>query len=97
MRYRITSSLCYNSDKQIQDEERMMARANLFAEALSTTEAARRYHVSQRYITFLARKGAIAAKKLGRDWLIDNASLSAYLSTPHKPGPKPKTKEQPTP
>jgi excisionase family DNA binding protein len=69
-----------------------MGHTNLFAEALSTTEAAHRFQVSQRYITFLARKGAIAAKKLGRDWLIDEASLNTYLSTPHKPGPKPKAK-----
>jgi excisionase family DNA binding protein len=70
-----------------------MALVNTFAGAISTTEAANRYHVSQRYIAFLARRKAIIAKKLGRDWLIDEASLSAYLATPQKRGPKPKAQQ----
>lgn len=67
-----------------------MPQMKQIAEPISTAEAAARYRVTANYITLLARKGAITARKLGRDWMIDESSLSTYLATPHKRGPKPK-------
>jgi excisionase family DNA binding protein len=67
-----------------------MPQSQTIAEPISTLEAAARYHVTPNYITMLARKGAITARKLGRDWMIDESSLKSYLMTPHKRGPKPK-------
>jgi len=71
----------------------MISPANEFAETLSTIEAAHRFQVTANYITQLARKGAIKAKKLGRDWIIDETSLRTYLITPQKRGPKPHAKD----
>jgi excisionase family DNA binding protein len=65
-----------------------MPQTKPIAEPISTAEAAVRNQVTANYITLLARKGVIAAKKLGRDWMIDESSLSTYLATPHKRGPK---------
>ncbi len=67
-----------------------MPQSKPITEPISTAEAAARYRVTANYITLLARKGAITARKLGRDWMIDESSLSTYLVTPHKRGPKPK-------
>lgn len=66
-----------------------MPRARQIAKAISTTEAAIRFHVTRNYIARLARQGAIKADKFGRDWLIDEVSLQSYLATPQKRGPKP--------
>ena len=74
----------------MQDE--MTLQASDFASTLSTIEAASQFSVSANYVTQLARKGAIRAKKLGRDWIIDSTSLETYLHTPRKRGPKPQTK-----
>jgi len=65
-----------------------MPQASFFTEPISTSDAATRYRVTANYITQLARKGAIRALKFGRDWIIDESSLRAYLATPQKPGPK---------
>jgi excisionase family DNA binding protein len=65
-------------------------------DALSTAEAASRYHVTRTYIGQLARKGVIKATKFGRDWIIDEISLRHYLTHPQKRGPKPGTKRATT-
>ena len=71
----------------------MTDTANNFANALSTIEASTRFQVSANYVTQLARKGAIKAKKLGRDWIIDEVSLETYLRNPQRRGPKLQTKD----
>src|SRR5262249_21350800 len=71
-------------------ERAVMASAPLDTKAVSTIVAANRYHITRSYVARLARAGAISALKFGRDWLIDEASLQAYLSVPQKRGPKPK-------
>lgn len=68
-----------------------MPQVSEFAEAISTTEAAHRYQVTRRYVSFLAQKGAIKAIKIGRDWIVDASSLRTYLISPQKRGPKPQT------
>ncbi|MBA3822463.1 MAG: helix-turn-helix domain-containing protein [Ktedonobacterales bacterium] len=65
-----------------------MASAPLETKAVSTIVAAHRYHVTRSYVARLARAGAIVATKFGRDWLINESSLQAYLSAPQKRGPK---------
>jgi excisionase family DNA binding protein len=59
-----------------------------FSGLISTTEAAVRFQVSRGYVTQLARKGLIKAKKLGRDWMIEESSLQFHLTHPLKRGPK---------
>jgi len=68
-----------------------MPQVSELADAISTTEAARRFQVTRRYVSFLAQKAAIKATKIGRDWIIDATSLRIYLTTPQKRGPKPQT------
>jgi hypothetical protein len=70
-----------------------MAHQKETFETLSTIEAAQKYNVSPNYITQLARKGLIKARKLARDWAIDNESLQAYLNNPRKRGPKPQSQK----
>jgi excisionase family DNA binding protein len=41
------------------------------------------------HITLLATRGKIKAFKFGHAWLIDKASLKAYLASDRRPGPKP--------
>lgn len=45
---------------------------------LTTTEAAELRGVSRRRITQLLAAGRIAGRKLGRDWMVDAASLAAW-------------------
>jgi excisionase family DNA binding protein len=65
-----------------------------FSGTISTTEAAERFQITTGYVTQLARKGVIKAKKLGRDWMIDENSLQFYLTHPLKRGPKLGSKHQ---
>lgn len=58
---------------------------------LSTRDASHYASLSQGHIMRLVRSGEIAARKVetpgGYYWLINQASLDAYLAKPRKPGP----------
>ena len=61
---------------------------------LSTYEAGRKYNLSQSYLRHLIAKDTLKAEgvRVSREriiWLIDEASLKAFLKTPRTPGPKP--------
>ena len=61
-----------------------------FQEEISTVDAAEKYHLTPSYVARLARTKTVRARKFGRDWIIDEADLRAYLAQPRKTGPKPK-------
>lgn len=69
-----------------------MSMSEPFHEEISTVAAAAKYHLTPSYIARLARGQVIRARKFGRDWIIDEASLQEYLAQPRKPGPKPREK-----
>lgn len=53
---------------------------------IGTTEAARRLGVSQARVRQLIAAGRLPAKRIGRDWLIDERSLSRVaVRTPGRP------------
>jgi tetratricopeptide (TPR) repeat protein len=60
-----------------------------FHEEISTVEAAAKYHLTPSYVARLARIHIVHARKFGRDWIIDEATLREYLAQPRKTGPKP--------
>jgi excisionase family DNA binding protein len=55
---------------------------------LPIAEAVKLSGYSKPYLARLAKRGDIQARMLGPIWLIDRASLQAYMTTPHKSGPK---------
>ncbi len=55
---------------------------------LSTTEATEKSGLSRVHIQRLLRNGQVDGVKLGHDWLVFEDSLLAYLTHPHKTGPK---------
>lgn len=57
-------------------------------EYITTPQAAKRSGLSRIYLARLLREGRIEGVQLGREWLIYTDSLEAYVSIPHKPGPK---------
>ena len=67
--------------------------AEHFREEISTVAAAERYRLTPSYVARLARTHVIRARKFGRDWIVDEEALRAYLAQPRKTGPKPQTKE----
>lgn len=61
-----------------------------FQEEILTADAAKKYHLTPSYVARLARTSLVQARKFGRDWILDEASLREYLALPRKPGPKPR-------
>jgi hypothetical protein len=57
---------------------------------LSTAEAGATFGLSQAYIEWLLRHQRVEGFKTGRDWLVYQDSLAAFVAQPRKPGPKPK-------
>ena len=62
---------------------------------LSTYEAGRKFDLSPSYLRHLINKGTLKAESVKVTdkriiWLIDEASLKAFLKLPRTPGPKPK-------
>jgi excisionase family DNA binding protein len=55
---------------------------------LSTTEATEKSGLSRVHIQRLLRNGQLDGVKLGHDWLVFEDSLLAYITQPHKTGPK---------
>ena len=53
---------------------------------VGTKEAAARLGVSVRRVQAMIRQGLIPAKKLGRDWIIDQGDLQRVSAKDRKPG-----------
>jgi excisionase family DNA binding protein len=47
---------------------------------LSLKEAATQFPLSERQLRHLARRGRLAATKVGRDWVTTAAAVTAYLA-----------------
>jgi hypothetical protein len=73
----------------------MAPRPEHFLEEISVREAAGKYGLTQSQLTKLARAAKIRARKFGRDWILDEASLRMYMAQPRKTGPKPRTQLPP--
>jgi excisionase family DNA binding protein len=58
---------------------------------LTTTEAAALLGVSRPRVLALIHLGTLQAKKHGRDWQVDAASVEAYKNSPRKAGRRSKT------
>lgn len=58
-------------------------------EWITTTEAANISGFHIEYVRRLARSDQIAAKKWGREWMVNRKSFQEYLASEKKPGPKP--------
>lgn len=55
---------------------------------LTIEEAAARSGYSRPYLAQLLAEGKLRGRKIAKVWVLDSASLDAYQSVPHKPGPK---------
>ena len=53
---------------------------------ISTTEAAELYGLSRRYLTELARKGRLKAKRIGKSWVTTPADVEEYIRSRQKSG-----------
>jgi excisionase family DNA binding protein len=56
--------------------------------ALTTIEASTKSGLSHNYIWQLLQSGRIEGEKIGRDWLVYEDSLQAFLAQPRLPGRK---------
>jgi hypothetical protein len=83
--------------KEILDELRKMQQdqyqhpviqTDFFPEEIRTVAAAERYDLTSSYVARLAREGLVRARRVGRDWVIDEVALRNYLRERRKPGPK---------
>lgn len=59
---------------------------------ITTHEAAKRLKISQRRVRALIESGILHAQKMGRDWVIDEASVATVKATP-RPRGRPKKKD----
>ena len=66
-----------------------MVKRLLPGEEITTAQAVMRYGHDISHYRSLAASGQVAARKVGRDWLLDVQSLEDYLDAPHRRGPKP--------
>ena len=57
---------------------------------LTTMQAAALAQCTSQHITLLIRTEKIHAVRVGNMWLVEQASLDAYLATDPRPGAKPK-------
>ena len=55
-------------------------------ELITLGEASRRYGLSHYTLRLLARRGRLAAKKMGRDWFTTPKSMENYLASRAKTG-----------
>ena len=56
---------------------------------LSVAEASVFSGFTRTHINYLITQGQLDAVKVGSIWLVYEDSLSRYMASPHKPGPKP--------
>jgi excisionase family DNA binding protein len=61
---------------------------------ITTSQASEIVGLDESNIRYLMRKGKVAGIKMGRDWLIDPASLTAYANTQGRPGARGKKTEK---
>ena len=59
---------------------------------LSVSEASSKFGLSVGHVRALLIEGTVAGSKFATVWMVNEASLKAYLATERKPGPKPKKK-----
>ena len=59
---------------------------------LSVSEASGKFGLSVGHIRALLIEGTVSGSKFATVWMVNEASLKAYLATERKPGPKPKKK-----
>jgi hypothetical protein len=78
----------------VEDKSMQVPSTEQFYEEISTVAAAQKYYVTPSYVARLARTQAIRARKVARDWIIDEASLREYMTPPRKPGPKPRVQSE---
>lgn len=52
-------------------------------ELIPLSEAAAISGLTQEHLALLARRGRLAARKVGRDWLTTQAAVEAYLGNAH--------------
>jgi len=57
---------------------------------LTAKQVAQELGVSMSFVARLCRNGKLKARKLGRDWFIDPASVEAYKNAPKDKGGRPK-------
>jgi len=57
---------------------------------LSVAEASAFSGFTRTHINYLITQGQLDAVKVGSIWLVYEDSLSRYMASPHKPGPKPR-------
>jgi excisionase family DNA binding protein len=62
---------------------------------MNTAEAAKRLGLSIRRVQTMIQRGQIVAKKLGRDWVIEEKDLRAFAACPRVPGRPRKTPGKP--
>lgn len=62
---------------------------------LTSREASQLAGLQQTHIDYLIRQGKLEGIKVGSLWLVYEDSLRAYLASPRKPGPKPRSPETP--
>lgn len=60
---------------------------------LTAPEAAKRYGLSRRHVFYLVSTGVLVGRKAGGTWLIDAASLKAYMARP-RPRGRPKHRKR---
>jgi excisionase family DNA binding protein len=58
---------------------------------LTVPEAEKRTGIPSRTLRHAIQNAWLCAEKKGRDWLIKETDLVAYLNSERKPGPKPKS------
>ncbi|MGE5609922.1 MAG: helix-turn-helix domain-containing protein [Bacillota bacterium] len=59
---------------------------------VGTTEAARRLGLTNQRITAMIRAGQVAAQKIGRTWVVDEAEIERLRHQERKPG-RPRKRE----
>lgn len=57
---------------------------------ITLSEAAELSGFTTRHLRYLAEKGEIWAKKLGRNWFTTSKAVKEYLAQDRRTGPKPK-------
>jgi hypothetical protein len=70
--------------RKITKELRAVAKKG---ETLTSTRAAKLADYTRDHIGLLLRRKIVLGKKIGRDWLVDAASLHDYVKKNPRPGP----------
>jgi len=63
---------------------------------LSSSEASAKSGFTRTHINYLINQGMLEAVKVANVWLVYEDSLSRYLASPRRPGPKPRATDAPS-